>query len=828
MVSGTVHPHGLTRRGVPRLPHHAIDRPRIYAILDRWAPITFVAGPVGSGKRTVVAGWLRHQTRDVAVHWLSDEEALITAPTSDALLVLDMADEVIEAHIDRLIEQLKFDDTLFVVVISRRELSAQLRAQQAVEVATVTMADLRLDADEVVELFTRRGTVIERTVARQLNRELGGWPLLVHRTALMVDPGVRGAGDIDAARAAVQRHLAEELLPTLASPEALDHLAQLAVVEHLTPHTAQVALGVDAAAAEAIVEELAGTGLLKASTGLRDRNYFMVPEIRRVLRPQAHQPEVVHRAIIAFHTKRAEWNEALEQAMALGDPMDIAELVEKSWADISLSRRPLLEEAMSRLPRQFIEKRPEMRMVQIALNGLALPETGHFEALPHDEAQLQDMGTSAQAAEHITRYLTTAGAARYAGRFHESLTLLRKLHIIADAALDHAGEKVPLLGPMVYIHEALTLQLLGRFAEAVPLFHTAMRRDRFDDNRVTTRDAEGSLAMHYAIRGDLPEARRWARQEAARKRLPGWFERRVAVAGNVARAWLAIESGDRAEARGVLLDLVRQREDDELWPFILHAQTAHELLWGDVRAMLADLREFAATRRAVSPPGSIAEVIVVALEVDLRMALGHGAAAAGLLANAPHHSAVDLRRARLALLRGNFAEVLDYDLGVREHSPRFRAEMGLMRAAALRELGRAEAARTLDEQVAHLMHAYGLRSPWAALPAALRPAELALHPSDPALRPGDPAPRPGDPALELGGLDVPAVFPDSLEVVELTPSEDVVLDGLAAGFSAEEIAEQAYLSVNTIKTHTRTLYRKLGVSSRLEALARARALGLRD
>src|SRR5690606_33566572 len=108
------------------------------------------------------------------------------------------------------------------------------------------------------------------------------------------------------------------------------------------------------------------------------------------------------------------------------------------------------------------------------------------------------------------------------------------------------------------------------------------------------------------------------------------------------------------------LDLVRQREDDELWPFILHAQTAHELLWGDARAMLADLREFAATRRAVSPPGSIAEVIVVALEADLRMALGHGAAAAALLAHAPHHPAVELRRARLALLRGNYAEVLDY------------------------------------------------------------------------------------------------------------------------------------------------------------------------
>jgi len=35
-----------------------------------------------------------------------------------------------------------------------------------------------------------------------------------------------------------------------------------------------------------------------------------------------------------------------------------------------------------------------------------------------------------------------------------------------------------------------------------------------------------------------------------------------------------------------------------------------------------------------------------------------------------------------------------------------------------------------------------------------------------------------------------------------------------------------YLSPNTIKTHTRALYRKLGVSDRQDAVAKARQLGL--
>ena len=41
-----------------------------------------------------------------------------------------------------------------------------------------------------------------------------------------------------------------------------------------------------------------------------------------------------------------------------------------------------------------------------------------------------------------------------------------------------------------------------------------------------------------------------------------------------------------------------------------------------------------------------------------------------------------------------------------------------------------------------------------------------------------------------------------------------------------EIAAQLYLSPNTVKTHVRNLYAKLGVERRTQALRRARELGL--
>jgi DNA-binding NarL/FixJ family response regulator len=52
--------------------------------------------------------------------------------------------------------------------------------------------------------------------------------------------------------------------------------------------------------------------------------------------------------------------------------------------------------------------------------------------------------------------------------------------------------------------------------------------------------------------------------------------------------------------------------------------------------------------------------------------------------------------------------------------------------------------------------------------------------------------------------------------------------GLATGLSRREIGEHLYISLNTVKTRTRELYRKLGASSRADAVAGAEALGLLD
>ena len=61
---------------------------------------------------------------------------------------------------------------------------------------------------------------------------------------------------------------------------------------------------------------------------------------------------------------------------------------------------------------------------------------------------------------------------------------------------------------------------------------------------------------------------------------------------------------------------------------------------------------------------------------------------------------------------------------------------------------------------------------------------------------------------------------------KLTEGELRVLRYLSSNFSAPEIGAELYLSVNTVKTHMRHIYEKLGVRRRTEAIERAHALGL--
>jgi LuxR family maltose regulon positive regulatory protein len=151
---------------------------------------------------------------------------------------------------------------------------------------------------------------------------------------------------------------------------------------------------------------------------------------------------------------------------------------------------------------------------------------------------------------------------------------------------------------------------------------------------------------------------------------------------------------------------------------------------------------------------------------------------------------------------------------------------GEIEALAIAALAAAEAdnPRAAGDRLAEALRlaaAPGWVAPFVELGAPLRPL-LARLPPDP-----NPAvTRLRQQLLDtLGGHRALAALPE-FPVEQLSERELAVLRRLPSQLSNQEIAGVLYVSLNTVKTQIQSIYRKLGVNSRHEAIERARQLDL--
>ena len=205
-----------------------------------------------------------------------------------------------------------------------------------------------------------------------------------------------------------------------------------------------------------------------------------------------------------------------------------------------------------------------------------------------------------------------------------------------------------------------------------------------------------------------------------------------------------------------------------------------------------------------------------------------------LLTPVPQHAVVEamvtaaLARRMIGDVRGALA-VLSRAVTDLDHAPlALQIEAWLLEARMAEDQRRPERARLLTDRALRSATGEGMRRAvmrdvaWLRRTVERDPGLLRKHREFLATCPGDDngTARPA-PVAPILGVDA-----DQLRTSLLTERESQVLELLAQMNSTEEIAEALFVSTNTVKTHLKGIFGKLGVNRRVDAVRRGRTLGL--
>ena len=320
-------------------------------------------------------------------------------------------------------------------------------------------------------------------------------------------------------------------------------------------------------------------------------------------------------------------------------------------------------------------------------------------------------------------------------------------------------------------------------------------------------------------------------------------------------AWAAALSGDRETVRRWLPVIETGHHEGPLPDGVQTLQSSAALL----RAVfgfdgLRVMRESAAAAVAIEcdPTSPYYALARAALGFSLYLS-GELAAAAGPLEDAVQskasipliHMVALAVQSLVAAELGRLSKALELAQAARILAARDDMSKASQSSVAYTAIGAVYAARgQLKEARSELEHALQLRrrafglSPWPTLEPTLLLARVLLDLGD----------RPGAAELADEARDVLTVLPDGTEALQvrlaeldrriagrprlvslaepLTEREAAVLRLLGGSLSLREIGQELYVSANTVKTHTQAIYRKLGVSTRRDAVEQGRQVGI--
>jgi len=781
-------------------------------------------------------------------------ERLLTdlAPLEDRLwLVIDDAHVLGSGEVLSQLELLllRASQELRFVLATRHDLRLGLhRLRLDGELTEIRAADLRFSLAEARALFGATGVELSADALARLHRRTEGWAAGLRLAALSL------AGHPDPERFAAEFSGTDRTVAEFLLAEVLDRqntqvrrlLLRTSVLDRVSGPLADVLTG--SSGGERILQDLEHAGAFVVSLDA-GRSWFRYHRLFADLlqlelrRTEPNDRTALHRTAAAWLAEHGHPVEAVRQAQAAQDWEMAARLLSDHWLDLYLGGRgATLVELLARLPRRVVAASPELTTVQVAgdlIRG-ALADAGRHLAQAADAltAVPADRRGRVQVMLTVLRLFLARRFVDFPVVVEEAQRLLALTE--ADAARLGLGED---LHAAAFISLGIAEIWAFRFEDAERHLEQGIALARqigrpYLEFTGLTHRAHGMLLF----RPDASQAE-WSREAIELAERHGWGEESLAGMAYTQLGIMMLYQGRLAEAEP-WLERAERTLRTEVEPAagmsLRYARAVLELARGRDQEALAAFRgaeKLAAT--LVGPHTCVTSMRSWMLQTLVR--LGQTGHAEQILAELgeDERASAEMRTAvaALRLATGDpqaaadaLAPVLDGSLsGVR----RVRMVTALLLEARARDaLGDQAAVGRVLERALDITESTGIVLPFLLdpVPALLerhrrdRTAHSSAHPAlisqilDLPGRYGGAGSPPG--SAFLGGIVPPRV------TEQLTDSETRVLRYLPTNLTGPEIAAELWLSVNTVGTHTRHLYAKLGVHSRHEAVDRARALGL--
>lgn len=553
------------------------------------------------------------------------------------------------------------------------------------------------------------------------------------------------------------------------------------------------------------------------------RHYLRIPpivaDVLRALHDPARADELaaLHDDVIAELERTGRILGAVELAGRTRRVESLVELVNRHWWDIAAQDVGALASAVESIPQELLAERAVLvrHLTEILPRGDGDVARNDFDDVPADDDGLRAVAAGPDAEIYLGAVMIGLMAARFRGDQAVARESARRGSIIVTGMIGESQHDVPVVIRRFHLQVGLVHLLDADLEAAERAFRRAYGPDEHETQDVPRRAAANRLALVHALRGDHPATRAWIERADAIDPPTGWLTPMIEAPRRLAELLLALDSLDCTAARRHLADLSTTTATDELWSLEIAGRAATSLLWDGVHAALHEVQLATIDRSHLLGVGTLAHTQLLATEMNLLVALGRGTEAEELVPN-PHqaHPRIRVARARLLVLSGRHREALALLASLTQTTHelvRVRVEALLLTARAYEELHEPLVSSTYLAQA--VRHPEFL-SCFASVPRVL----LTAH--------ADEVPGLGAIVVDLELREAGPYYPERLDVITLTEREQQLVELLTTAGSRDSIARALSVSTNTVKTQLQALYRKLGVASREEAVARAYELGL--